>query len=81
MLNVERVGIYNDLMSIIIILLIMRQWLPFQGMIEMKRIYTSLDNITAGRLEKYNTDHPGREIEPTKILRAGIDKILKDEGY
>jgi hypothetical protein len=48
---------------------------------KMKRIYTSLDDKTNERLNKYNNDHPGREIEPTKILRAGINKILEEEGY
>jgi hypothetical protein len=48
---------------------------------KMKRIYTSLDDKTDERLNKYNNDHPGREIEPTKILRAGINKILEEEGY
>ncbi len=47
----------------------------------MKRIYTSLDDKIVERLKKYNDDHPGREIEPTKILRAGINKILEGEGY
>ena len=47
----------------------------------MKRIYTSLDDELHERLTKYNSDHPGREIEPTKILRAELNSILTDEGY
>ena len=53
----------------------------FIGGNKMKRIYTSLDDKIVERLKKYNDDHPGREIEPTKILRAGISKILEGEGY
>ena len=47
----------------------------------MIRIYTSLDEELHKRLTKYNNDHPGREIEPTKILRAELHRILTDEGY
>jgi hypothetical protein len=47
----------------------------------MIRIYTSMDDELYDRFEKYNKDHPGREIEPTKILRAEINRILKTEGY
>ena len=47
----------------------------------MIRIYTSIDEKLYDRFEKYNNDHPGREIEPTKILRAEINRILKEEGY
>lgn len=47
----------------------------------MIRIYTSIDEKLYGRFEKYNNDHPGREIEPTKIIRAEINRILKEEGY
>lgn len=47
----------------------------------MIRIYTSLDDTTVERLEKYNADNPGREIEPTKILRAALNQILEKEGY
>jgi len=43
----------------------------------MIRIYTSLDNKTVERLTKYNEDHPGREIEPTKILRAALNQVLE----
>jgi hypothetical protein len=47
----------------------------------MIRIYTSLDDKTAKRLEKYNEDHPSRAIEPTKILRAALIQVLEAEGY
>ena len=47
----------------------------------MIRIYTSMDDELYNRFEKYNKDHPGREIGPTKILRAEINRILKTEGY
>jgi len=47
----------------------------------MIRIYTSIDEKLYARFEKYNNNHPGREIEPTKILRAEINRILKEEGY
>ena len=47
----------------------------------MIRIYTSINEELYERLEKYNKEHPGREIEPTKILRAEINRILKAEGY
>ncbi|MCD4845859.1 MAG: hypothetical protein K8R25_15365 [Methanosarcinales archaeon] len=47
----------------------------------MIRIYTSIDEKLYDRFEKYNNDHPGREIEPTKILRAEINRILTEEGY
>jgi len=47
----------------------------------MIRIYTSLDDKLHKRLTKYNEDHPGREIEPTKVMRAALDKVLKDDGY
>jgi hypothetical protein len=47
----------------------------------MIRIYTSLDDELHERLTKYNSDHPGREIEPTKILRAELNRILTGEEY
>ena len=47
----------------------------------MIRIYTSIDEKLYDRFEKYNKNHPGRELEPSKILRAEIKKILEAEGY
>lgn len=45
------------------------------------RINVTIPEEMKERVERYNKDNPARPLNISAILQAGLDEILKKEGY